>query len=227
MTRTEPPSSSRAARQRLVRRRGARDLVPAGPRRAARARPPRPSRTRGRGGRAAPSAPRRSGAPDGRPAGPRQLADPRAELVGEVRRRGADERVDVVAWSARASGTRALLLASSGAVRRRVRRRPDAARDRLLWALNFTVTKYVARARLPAARLRASRYGAAAAALLPRSPIARERSLRVARRDIAAARGRRRVAALREPDRVRLRADASRPRRRSRSSSARCRSSPA
>ena len=63
---------------------------------AARGRRRAPSRRRSRAGRAAPSSPRRSGAP-GAPAGRSRTSSSHAgaELVGEVRRRGPDEGVDV------------------------------------------------------------------------------------------------------------------------------------
>ena len=67
-----------AARQRAVGRRGARDLLPARPRRRLARRPPRPSTTRGRGGRAAPSSPRRSGARRRPRAAPRRARSTRA-----------------------------------------------------------------------------------------------------------------------------------------------------
>ena len=98
VTRTVAPSKLiPARRERVVGRSRRRDRLPAGPRCEARAASPRPATRRGRAGRAAPSAPRRSGAPDGRREGRDQLADAGAQLVREVRRRRADEGVDVVA----------------------------------------------------------------------------------------------------------------------------------
>ena len=68
----ERSSPSGAAR----RRRGARNLRPAGPRPRLAAALLRPSRTRGRAGRAAPSSPRRSGGRGGPRAGPRRARGP-------------------------------------------------------------------------------------------------------------------------------------------------------
>ena len=54
----------------------------------------------------------------------------------------------------------------------------------LLWALNSTVTRYVVTHGFQPLAYATTRYAAATAALLGRSPTARERSFRIARRDL-------------------------------------------
>jgi drug/metabolite transporter (DMT)-like permease len=108
-----------------------------------------------------------------------ELAEARAELVCEVRRRGADERVDVVAgWLAhrprgysygqevrRASAVDLMLL---GTV--------------VLWALNITVTKYVLESGFKPLAYATTRYFAATS-LFWAFTYARERSFAVSWRD--------------------------------------------
>ena len=131
-------------------------LLPAGPRLRPRAGPPRPSTRRGRAGRAARSsvsAYRRTSWSSGRPA--TSSLDPRAQLVGEVRRRRADEGVDVGAGGLGASSRPSLTaLGSVGWVRRVSAVDVMLLATVLLWALNIDRVAVRRHARLPSARLR-------------------------------------------------------------------------
>ena len=70
-----------------------------------------------------------------------QLPNARAKLVCEVRRRGTDERVDVVARDLRHAAKPNAPLGSRAVLRRRTAELMLLATV-VLWALNFTVTKY-------------------------------------------------------------------------------------
>ena len=104
-----------------------------------------------------------------------QLAHSRAELVREVRRRGSDERVDVVArgfchvWKPNAMERRAAYLMLLATV--------------VLWALNFTVTKYVLEHGFRPLAYSTVRYGVATT-IFTWFTYGTERSFRVRRRDL-------------------------------------------
>jgi drug/metabolite transporter (DMT)-like permease len=119
-----------------------------------------------------------------------ELADARPELVREVRRRGADEGVDVVAR--RVALHRAEGYAKATATKARVGN-VEPMRGRtvdlmllgtiLLWALNITVTRYVLTHGFRPLAYGTTRY-LAAVSLFWGFTYWRERSFRVARRDI-------------------------------------------
>ena len=196
MTRTFTPA---AAGGRPGRRSGSR---PSRARVSARAGPPRPSRRRSRAGRAARSSPRRSAHLVVRRQVGDELVDARPELVGEVRRRRADESVDVLAGGlvrhrAKPNGGR---VRSSG--EEVERGRSDAARGRS--PLGAQHLGHAVRGH----RTASSRSPTRRSATAPRSSLFwiftwwRERSFRVARRR-PQARLARRAADLPQPGLVR------------------------
>ena len=108
-----------------------------------------------------------------------QFRHARADLVGEVRRRGADEGVDLVDRRASHGGSVTRVAAV---------RRPSAAESLLLltvsiWAFNFTVTRYVLTHGFQPLAYASWRY-VGAAAIFGVLTYAIEGSLRVSRRDL-------------------------------------------
>jgi drug/metabolite transporter (DMT)-like permease len=119
-----------------------------------------------------------------------QLVDAGPQLVSEVRRRGPDERVDV--GDARLVRHAETLLdgaAGERGIGRVVTMRRISAVDAillatvLLWSLNYTVSKYVLNQGFRPLALSSLRY-ACAVGLIALVTYARERSLRIARRDL-------------------------------------------
>ena len=132
-----------------------------------------------------------------------ELVDASPKLIGEVRRRRSDERVDVVAGDL---GHGLSLSLPSAAVRRLSAAEVGLVVTIVIWSINFTLTKYVLDHGFQPLAYSAVRF-TTAALIFCAITLALERSLRMGRRDLlflfGAAVGRH----LAQPARVRLRAD--------------------